>query len=51
MLGSTTSPSNQFGSNAAVAWANNKLDPQLYIGIIDGYMFTTKILQQMLVKS
>ncbi|MFV8332761.1 S8 family peptidase [Flavobacterium sp. GSP14] len=42
MLGSTTSPSNQFGSNAAVAWANNKLgSATVYIGIIDeGYMYT-----------
>lgn len=41
MLGSTTSPSNQFGSNAAVAWANNKLgSATVYIGIIDeGYMY------------
>ena len=41
MYGSTTSPSNQFGSQAAVAWANNKLGSNtVYIGIIDeGYMF------------
>ncbi|MFE3867271.1 S8 family peptidase [Flavobacterium sp. LS2P90] len=41
MFGSTTSPSNQFGSNAAVAWANNKLgSATVYIGIIDeGYMY------------
>ena len=42
MYGSTTSPSNQFGSQAAVAWANNKLGSStVYIGIIDeGYMYT-----------
>ena len=42
MYGSTTSPSNQFGSQAATAWANNKLgSATVYIGIIDeGYMYT-----------
>lgn len=41
MYGATTSPANQFGSQAAVAWANNKLGSNtVYIGIIDeGYMF------------
>jgi subtilisin family serine protease len=41
MYGNTTSPSNQFGSQAAVAWANNKLgSATVYIGIIDeGYMY------------
>jgi subtilisin family serine protease len=41
MYGSTTSPSNQFGSQAATAWANNKLgSATVYIGIIDeGYMY------------
>lgn len=41
MYGSSTSPSNQFGSHAAVAWANNKLGSStVYIGIIDeGYMY------------
>jgi hypothetical protein len=34
------SPSNQFGSNAAVAWANNKSSPTVYIGIDEGYMYT-----------
>ncbi len=39
---SSTSPSNQFGSQAAVAWANNKLGSNtVYIGVIDeGYMYT-----------
>jgi hypothetical protein len=33
-------PSNQFGSQAAAAWANNK-SSTMYIGIIDeGYMYT-----------
>ena len=42
MYGNTTSPSNQFGSQAAVAWANNKVgSATVYIGIIDeGYMYT-----------
>jgi hypothetical protein len=42
MYGNTTTPSNQFGSQAAVAWANNKVDSAtVYIGIIDeGYMYT-----------
>lgn len=42
MYGSTTSPANQFGSNAAVAWANGKTGTNtVYIGIIDeGYMYT-----------
>ena len=41
MYGATTAPANQFGSQAAVAWANNKLGSNtVYIGIIDeGYMF------------
>jgi subtilisin family serine protease len=42
MYGNTTSPSNQFGSQAATAWANNKVgSATVYIGIIDeGYMYT-----------
>jgi subtilisin family serine protease len=42
MYGATTSPSNQFGSGAATAWANNKTgSATVYIGIIDeGYMYT-----------
>lgn len=39
--GASTSPSNQFGSNAALAWANGKTGSNtVYIGIIDeGYMY------------
>lgn len=42
MYGSSTSPSNQFGSGAATAWTNNKTgSSSIYIGIIDeGYMYT-----------
>ncbi len=42
MYGTSTSPSNQFGSNAALAWANGKTGLNtVYIGIIDeGYMYT-----------
>lgn len=42
MYGAATSPANQFGSNAAVAWANGKTGSStVYIGIIDeGYMYT-----------
>lgn len=42
MYGASTSPANQFGSNAAVAWANGKTGSNtVYIGIIDeGYMYT-----------
>ena len=42
MYGATTSPANQFGSNAATAWANGKTGSNtVYIGIIDeGYMYT-----------
>ena len=41
MYGATTTPANQFGSHASVAWANNKLGSNtVYVGIIDeGYMF------------
>lgn len=41
MYGSTTSPANQFGSNAAVAWAGGKTGSNtVYVGVIDeGYMF------------
>ena len=41
MYGASTSPSNQFGSNAALAWANGKTGSNtVYIGIIDeGYMY------------
>ncbi|HYW49208.1 MAG TPA: S8 family peptidase, partial [Gemmatimonadaceae bacterium] len=41
MYGAGTSPANQFGSGAAVAWANNKTNcGSVYVGIIDeGYMF------------
>jgi subtilisin family serine protease len=40
--GAATSPANQFGSHAAVAWANNKTGSNtVYIGVIDeGVMFT-----------
>ena len=42
MYGSTSSPSNTFGSGAAVAWANGKTaSEQVYVGIIDeGYQYT-----------
>lgn len=42
MYGATTSPTNQFGSRAATAWAGGKTGSStVYIGIIDeGYMFT-----------
>lgn len=42
MYGSSSSPANQYGSQAAVAWAGNKTDcSNVYIGIIDeGYMYT-----------
>jgi subtilisin family serine protease len=42
MYGASTSPANQYGSHAAVAWANNKIGSStVYIGIIDeGYMYT-----------
>ncbi|UFH56768.1 S8 family peptidase [Spirosoma sp. KNUC1025] len=41
MYGATTSPANQYGSHAAVAWANNHTGTgSVYIGIIDeGYMY------------
>lgn len=42
MYSATTSPTNQFGSGAAAAWANNKQNcGDVWVGIIDeGYMFT-----------
>jgi subtilisin family serine protease len=42
MYGSSTSPANQFGSQAGVAWAANKTGSStVFIGIIDeGYMYT-----------
>lgn len=42
MYGDTSSPANQFGSQAAEAWANGKIGSNtVYIGIIDeGYMYT-----------
>lgn len=42
MYGTATTPANQYGSHAAVAWANNKTGSfTVYIGIIDeGYMYT-----------
>ncbi len=42
MYGSSTSPANQFGSQAAAAWANNHIGSDaVYIGIIDeGYMYS-----------
>ena len=42
MYGSSSSPANQYGSQAAVAWAGNKTDcSNVYVGIIDeGYMYT-----------
>lgn len=47
MYGSATTPSNQFGSGAAAAWANGKTGVNtVYIGIIDeGYMHTHADLQ------
>jgi subtilisin family serine protease len=41
MYGAATSPANQFGSGAAVAWAANKTNcGSVYVGIIDeGYYF------------
>ncbi|MGZ8136894.1 MAG: S8 family peptidase, partial [Methylococcaceae bacterium] len=36
MYGSATSPSNQYGSNAASAWKNGNIgDSEVYVGIID----------------
>lgn len=42
MYSSTTSPTNQFGSQAAAAWAANKTNcGTVWVGIIDeGYMYT-----------
>ena len=42
MYGSSSSPANQYGSQAAVAWAGNKTScSSVYVGIIDeGYMYT-----------
>ena len=42
MYGPSTSPSNQYGSGAASAWAANHTDcSSVYVGIIDeGYMYT-----------
>ncbi len=42
MYGSSTSPANQFGSQAGTAWAAGKIgSTAVFIGIIDeGYMFT-----------
>lgn len=42
MYGDATSPSNQYGSQAGEAWANNHTgSSSVYIGIIDeGYMYT-----------
>jgi subtilisin family serine protease len=41
MYGSATSPANQFGSGAAVAWGNNKTGVStVYVGIIDEGVFT-----------
>lgn len=42
MYGGTSTPANQFGSGAAVAWANGNADcSAVYVGIIDeGYMYT-----------
>ena len=42
MYGSASSPANQYGSGAAVAWANGKIgSSSVYVGIIDeGYMYT-----------
>jgi subtilisin family serine protease len=42
MYGNTSTPANQFGSGAAIAWKNGATDcSSVYIGIIDeGYMYT-----------
>ena len=42
MYGSSSAPANQYGSQAAVAWAGNKTNcSSVYVGIIDeGYMYT-----------
>lgn len=42
MYGANTTPANQFGSGAAIAWAAGKTgESNIYIGIIDeGYMFS-----------
>ena len=42
MYGDASTPANQYGSQAAEAWANNKTDASnVYVGIIDeGYMYT-----------
>lgn len=42
MYGSSTSPSNQYGSQAAAAWAKGQIgSATVYVGIIDeGYMYT-----------
>lgn len=42
MYGASSSPANQYGSQASAAWANGKTDcTDVYIGIIDeGYMYT-----------
>jgi subtilisin family serine protease len=42
MYGASTSPANQYGSGAGIAWANNKTGSStVWIGIIDeGYMYT-----------
>uniref|UniRef100_UPI003B3AB389 S8 family serine peptidase n=1 Tax=Spirosoma sp. TaxID=1899569 RepID=UPI003B3AB389 len=42
MQGATTTPANQYGSHAAVAWGNDHTGSNaVYIGIIDeGYMYT-----------
>ncbi|MFZ9899022.1 MAG: S8 family serine peptidase [Gemmatimonadaceae bacterium] len=41
MYGSASAPANQFGSGAAIAWANDATDcSAVYVGIIDeGYMY------------
>jgi hypothetical protein len=53
MYGSATSPANQYGSQAAVAWANNKTGSStVYVGIIDeGYMYTHDDLRPMQVQT
>lgn len=41
MYSATTSPTNQFGSGAAAAWARGTSCNNVYVGIIDeGYMYT-----------
>ncbi len=47
MYGASTSPANQYGSNAAAAWANNITGSnQVYVGIIDeGIQFNHKDLK------